>query len=499
MSAHAHFARPERHDALDRLADRRLLRELAYSDGHWTASDAAQSFEVTDPASGATLAFVASLDAAQTGKAIDAATRAFPAWKALLPQERSGILRKWFDLIVATKNDLALIMTLEQGKPLRESLGEIDYAASFVEWYAEEAKRVNAESVTSHLAGAEMTVRREALGVVGVVTPWNFPAAMLTRKAAAALAAGCTIVAHPSSETPLSALALAELGERAGLPAGVFNIVTGDAATIVGRLCEDQRVRAMSFTGSTEIGRLIAKQCAPTMKRLVMELGGHAPLIVFSDADLDRAVTIAVDAKFATSGQDCLAANRIYVERSLYGRFCAAFAERIAALKVADGLTADADIGPLMHERAVKKVEEQVADAVARGARLLAGGKRRAPGSLFFEPTLLTDVPDDALIMQDETFGPVAAVTSFDDEDEAIARANATEYGLVAYVVTENGARQRRMANALDFGMVAVNRVKITGAPIPFGGVKQSGVGREGSRHGLEAFTDLKYVCLDLA
>ncbi|MET2828163.1 NAD-dependent succinate-semialdehyde dehydrogenase [Mesorhizobium shangrilense] len=495
----AHFARQNRHEALDGLADRRLLRELAYVDGHWTASEAAESFEVTDPATGATVAFVAALDAQQTTKAIDAAARAFPAWRSLLPQERSKILRKWFELIIAAKDDLALLMTLEQGKPLQESLGEIDYAASFVEWYAEEAKRLNAESVTSHLPNAEMMVRREPLGVVGVVTPWNFPSAMLTRKAAAALAAGCTIVAHPSSETPLSALALAELGERAGLPAGVFNIITGNASTIVGRMCEDPRVRAMSFTGSTEIGRLIAAQSAPTMKRLVMELGGHAPLIVFADADLDKAVGIAIDAKFATSGQDCLAANRIYVQRPIHERFCAAFARRIEALRTGSGLADDIDIGPLMHERAVAKVEEQVADAMSHGARCLIGGKRHPAGPLFYQPTLLADVTDEALIMREETFGPVAAVTPFDSEDEVVARANATEYGLVAYVVTENGARQQRLGRALDYGMVAINRVKITGAPIPFGGIKQSGIGREGSRHGLEAFTDLKYLCLDIS
>lgn len=495
----AHFARSHRHEALERLADRRLLRELAYIDGHWTASDAAKSFEVTDPATGTTVAFVAALDARQTTKAIDAAARAFPAWRSLLPQERSKILRKWFELIVAAKDDLALLMTLEQGKPLQESLGEIDYAASFVEWYAEEAKRLNAESVTSHLPNAEMMVRREPIGVVGVVTPWNFPSAMLTRKAAAALAAGCTIVAHPSSDTPLSALALAELGERAGLPAGVLNVITGKAATIVGRMCEDARVRAMSFTGSTEVGRLIAAQSAATMKRLVMELGGHAPLIVFADADLDKAVNIAIDAKFATSGQDCLAANRIYVHRPIYDRFCAAFARRVEMLRTGNGLADKSDIGPLMHERAVTKVEEQVADAIARGARCLTGGKRHPAGPLFYQPTLLVDVSDEALIMREETFGPVAAVTPFDSEDEVIARANATEYGLVAYVVTENGPRQQRMGRALDYGMVAINRVKITGAPIPFGGVKQSGIGREGSRHGLEAFTDLKYLCLDVA
>jgi aspartate-semialdehyde dehydrogenase len=344
-----------------------------------------------------------------------------------------------------------------------------------------------------------MIVRREPLGVAGLVTPWNFPSAMLTRKAAAALAAGCTVVAHPSSETPLSALALAELGERAGLPAGSLNVVTGDAAAIVGRMCEDRRVRVLSFTGSTEIGRLIASQCAPTVKRLVMELGGHAPLIIFADADIERAVSIGLDAKFATSGQDCLAANRIYVERPLYDAFCLAFAARVAALKVGNGLAPGIDIGPLMHERAVRKLEQQVQDAEARGAKLLTGGRRCGAAGLFFQPTLLAGVPEEATIMREETFGPVAAVAPFDGEAEVIARANDTEYGLVAYVVTTDGARQLRLARALEYGMVAINRVKITGAPIPFGGVKQSGVGREGSRHGIEAFTDLKYLCLDAA
>jgi len=493
------FQRRERHSGLDRIGDRRLFRELGYLGGGWTASAEGKSFEVTDPATGDSLAWVAALDATQTGKAIAAAAAAFPTWRALPPQARARILRDWHDRIMAAQQDLALLMTLEQGKPLQESLGEIAYAASFVEWYAEEAKRVNAEGVTSHLPNAETLVRREPLGVAGIVTPWNFPAAMLTRKAAAALAAGCTVVAHPSSETPLSALALAELGERAGLPAGVFNVITGLAETIVGKLCADPRVRVLSFTGSTEIGRLIAAQCAPTVKRLVMELGGHAPLLVFADADLDRAVKIAMDAKFATSGQDCLAANRIYVERPIYTDFCAAFATRIAALKVGSGLTPGIEIGPLMHERAVAKVEQQVRDAEARGAKLVTGGARLAANSLFFRPTLLADVPDDALIMREETFGPVAAVTPFDREDEVVARANDTEYGLVAYVVTNDGARQLRLGRALDYGMVAINRVKITGAPIPFGGVKQSGLGREGARHGLEAFTDLKYLCLDLA
>ncbi len=493
------FARTRFHDALARLADPHLKRDLAYVGGRWIAGRDGGCFEVTDPASSATLAWVAALDGEQTAEAISAAAAAFPAWRDMLPQQRATILRKWHGLMLEAREDLALLMTLEQGKPLCESRGEIDYAAGFVEWYAEEGKRLNAESVTSHLPGAEMIVRREALGVVGVVTPWNFPAAMITRKVAAALAAGCTVVAHPSSETPLSALALAELGERAGLPAGVFNVVTGDAATIVGRMNADARIRAMSFTGSTEIGKLIAGQCAPTMKRLVMELGGHAPLIVFADADIDKAADIAVNAKFATSGQDCLAANRIYVERPVLAAFTRAFQARIEALKVGAGLEADVDIGPLMHERAIAKVEEQVADAIARGARLLTGGRRHKAGALFYAPTLLTDVADDALIMREETFGPVAAVTAFDDEAEVVARANDTEYGLVAYVVTENGARQMRLARALEFGMVAINRVKITGGPIPFGGWKQSGLGREGARHGMEAFTELKYLCIDTA
>lgn len=493
------FARPACHDALAQMTDKHLLKPLAYVGGHWVANAANRTFEVRDPATSVPLAWVSELNADETTAAIDAATRAFPKWRSLLPQERAKILRRWYELILAAKDDLALIMTLEQGKSLSESRGEIDYAASFIEWYAEEGKRLNAENVTSHLPGAEMIVRREALGVAGIVTPWNFPSAMITRKAAAALAAGCTVVAHPSSQTPLSALALAELGERAGIPAGVFNVVTGDAATIVGRLCEDSRVRAVSFTGSTEIGKLIAGQCAPTLKRLVMELGGHAPLIVFDDADIAKAVDIAVNAKFATSGQDCLAANRIFVQRPILDAFNAAFRARIEALEIGNGLEPGTEIGPLMHDRAVEKVEEHVADAIKRGARCLTGGKRHEAGPLFFTPTLLVNVPEDALIMREETFGPVAAVTAFDTEAEVIDRANDTEYGLVVYIVTENGARQMRLGRALEYGMVAINRVKVTGGPIPFGGWKQSGIGREGSRHGIEAFTELKYLCIDTA
>ncbi|MBM6592602.1 NAD-dependent succinate-semialdehyde dehydrogenase [Microvirga pudoricolor] len=490
-------AKADTHPALRGLKDPRLLREMAYIDGHWTGAEADARFEIHDPASGLTVARVSRLGAREAGLAVEAAARALPGWKALLPHERATRLRAWHDLILEARADLALVMTLEQGKPLSEALGEISYAASFVEWYAEEAKRLNAESVTSHLPGAEMLVRREALGVAALLTPWNFPSAMLTRKAAAALAAGCTVVAHPSSYTPLSALALAELAERAGIPAGVFNIVTGDAEPIANRFCDDERVRVVSFTGSTEIGRKIAARCAGTVKRLVMELGGHAPLIVFEDAKLDKAVEIAMAAKFATSGQDCLAANRIYVHRSIYDRFCEAYGKRISGLKVGPGLDADTEIGPLMHAHAVSKAQSQIEDALARGARRVTGPAISA-GPLYLMPTLLADVSDDALVMREETFAPVAAVTPFDTEDEVVARANATEYGLVAYVVTENGARALRLGRSLEYGMVAVNRVKITGAPIPFGGVKQSGIGREGSRHGLEAFTDLKYLCLDI-
>lgn len=494
-----HRDRHSRHPELSRLKDLRLLRELAYIDGKWTAGRNGDVIDVHDPCSNRIIAWVARLDAEATDEAITAAQSAFPTWSTMLPQERAAYLKRWHEHVLAAKDDLALIMTLEQGKPIAEARGEIDYAASFIEWYAEEAKRLNVESVTSHLPGAEMIVQRAPLGVVGVVTPWNFPSAMLTRKAAAALAAGCTIVVHPSHYTPLSALALAELADRAGLPRGILNIVTGNAQEIVGRLCADARVRAMSFTGSTEIGRLIAAQCAPTMKRLVMELGGHAPLIVFADADLDKAVDIAIGAKFATSGQDCLAANRIYVERPIYDAFCKAFATRIESLRVGSGLLENVEIGPLMHERAIEKVDAQVRNALEHGARCLVGGRRHPAGRLFYSPTLLVDVPDCALIMREETFGPVAAVTPFENEAEAVARANDTEYGLVAYVVTRDGSRMLRLSRALDYGMVAVNRVKITGAPIPFGGVKQSGLGREGSRHGMEAFTEVKYVCLDTA
>jgi aspartate-semialdehyde dehydrogenase len=480
------------------LSDRDLFRQRAYVGGAWVAAGNDATIDVTDPATGARLGGIASLSADESRAAVDAAQAAFPAWSGLLPQQRSVILRRWFELIVAGKDDLALIMTLEQGKPLSESRGEIDYGASFVEFYAEEAKRPNIESVTSHLPDAEVEVWLEPVGVAALITPWNFPNAMLTRKAAAALAAGCTVVAHPSHETPYSALALAELAERAGFPPGVFNIVTGEPPTVVGPWMADRRVRAMSFTGSTEVGRLLYRQSADTIKRIVMELGGHAPFLMFADADMAQAVDEAIKAKFATSGQDCLGANRFLVERSVYAEFCQHLATRTAALRIGAGID-DPDIGPLMNENAVRKQEEHVADALAKGAKLLTGGKRMKQNAYFFEPTVLVDVPDDALIMREETFGPVAAVAPFDSETEALDRANDTEYGLVAYLHTNDARRIYRASRALQYGMVAVNRTKVTGAPIPFGGMKQSGLGREGARLGMEAFMDVKYVCRDWA
>ena len=483
---------------LAELADPRLARSFSYIGGKWTSSADGDSLTVTDPATGDWLGEVAALTAEESRAAVDAAQAAFPKWSGLLPQERSELLRKWFRLMQENREDLARIMTLEQGKPLSEARGEIDYAASFLEFYAEEAKRPNIEGVTSHLPDAEMELWREPVGVAALVTPWNFPSAMLTRKAGAALAAGCTIVAHPSHETPFSALALAELAERAGLPPGVFNVVTGRASIVVAPWTEEPRVRALSFTGSTEVGRLLYRNSAATVKRLVLELGGHAPFIVFADADMDEAVAEAIKAKFATSGQDCLAANRFYVQKPVYEEFCRRFAAATAGLSVGPGLS-DPDIGPLMNESAVAKQEEHVADALSAGATLLTGGTRHEAGPLFYRPTVLADVPDGALIMRQETFGPVAAITPFETEEEVIARANATEYGLVAYLHTRAPRRIYRCARALQYGMVAVNRTKVTGAPIPFGGYKQSGIGREGARLGMEAFTEVKYVCRDWA
>ena len=480
-------------DGPSSLACQGLFRDKAFIDGAWR-DDTSCRIEVVNPADGSVLGSVPRLSDQDATEAVDAAERAFMPWAALLPHQRSAYLRRWFELIRDNKEDLAVLMTLEQGKPLSEAKGEIDYAASFVEFYAEEAKRPNIEGITSHLEGAEVEVWREPSGIAALITPWNFPSAMLTRKAAAALAAGCTAVIHPSNQTPYSALALAELADRAGLPAGVLNIVTGRAGEVVTVWAEDPRVRVLSFTGSTEIGRLLYRYAASTVKRLVLELGGHAPYLVFADSNLDRAVDCAISAKFATSGQDCLGANRFFVETPVYDDFCRQFAERSQALSIGPGLD-DAEIGPLINQAAVAKQAEHVEDAVAKGARLLTGGSVHHAGPLYFEPTVLADVPADALIMHEETFGPVAAIAPFDDEADVLHRANDTEYGLIAYLHTTDPDRIYRLSRALQYGMVAVNRTKVTGAPIPFGGIKQSGLGREGARLGMEAYMDVKYVC----
>ncbi|WP_310620686.1 NAD-dependent succinate-semialdehyde dehydrogenase [Flexibacterium corallicola] len=480
------------------IIDKALVRSFSYIDGKWCAAKTGDTFAVNDPSNGANLGDVASLCAVESTGSVTAAYKAFPQWSSLLPQERAAILRRWFELQLAHKEDLARIMVLEQGKPLSEARGEIEYGATFVEFYAEEAKRPNIEGVTSHLADAEVELWREPIGVAALITPWNFPSAMLTRKAAAALAAGCTIVAHPSAETPYSALALAELAERAGFPAGVFNVVTGVAPEIFEPWTRDSRVRVLSFTGSTPVGKLLYRQSATTVKRLILELGGHAPVIVFKDANLENAVSESIKAKFATSGQDCLGANRIFVERPVYKDFCRRFTRAAKSLSIGCGLE-DPDIGPLMNEKAVQKQEEHVADAVAKGARIACGGARHPLGPLFYEPTVLVDVSADATIMREESFGPVAAITPFDTEDEVIFRANDTEYGLVAYLHSQDPHKIYRVSRTLQFGMVAVNRTKVTGAPIPFGGTKQSGLGREGARLGMEEFTEIKYVCRDWA
>jgi succinate-semialdehyde dehydrogenase/glutarate-semialdehyde dehydrogenase len=481
------------------LKDQDLLRDRALIDGHWLEADSGARCSVTDPASGETIARVPDMGALETRRAIDAAERALPAWRARTAKDRAALLRRWYELILAHADDLAMLMTREQGKPLAEARGEVVYGASFVEWFAEEGKRAYGEVVPTYAADRRVLVLKQPIGVVGAITPWNFPIAMITRKVAPALAAGCTVVAKPAEATPLSALALAVLAERAGLPAGVLNLITADAvrAPEVGQaLCGDARVRKISFTGSTEVGRILLRQSAGTVKKLSLELGGNAPFIVFDDADLDAAVEGAVASKYRNAGQTCVCANRIYVQDSVYDEFARRLAERVADFKVGAGTEPGVLIGPLIEPAALAKVEEHVADALAQGARVLVGGVRHPRGGLFYSPTVLADVTQAMKVASEETFGPVAPLFRFRTEEEAVAMANATEFGLAAYFYARDVGRIFRVAEALESGMVCVNSGMLSTEVAPFGGVKQSGLGREGARQGLDEYLELKYLCL---
>ncbi|MFC0266748.1 NAD-dependent succinate-semialdehyde dehydrogenase [Kushneria aurantia] len=477
------------------LNDPRLFRQLAYIDGRWTAGNSNRDEAVLDPANGETLGHCALLDAEQITESVTAAEGAFDAWRALTVDERGARLKAWYRLLHEHKEDLARIMTLEQGKPLHDARGEIDYGASFIEWFAEEARRAYGMTIPSHIPDAMLGTVKEPVGVSVMFTPWNFPLAMITRKAGAALAAGCPVIVKPANETPFSALALAELAERAGIPAGVFNVVTGDPATVSEILCGDNRVRSVSFTGSTRVGKLLIRQSAGSVKRMSLELGGNAPFIVCEDVDVDWAAREAVAAKFQTAGQDCLAANRILVHRRIYERFVERFTAHMKALKVGSGMM-EVDIGPLIHTRAVGMARELVEDATSQGARLIHGDQSMAPGANFFMPTLLADITPGMKVFREENFSPVAGIGVFDSDEEVVELANDTEYGLAAYIYSDDVRRIWKMMRGLDYGMVSVNTLKMTGAPIPFGGIKQSGLGREGGAQGLEEYLDTKYFCL---
>jgi succinate-semialdehyde dehydrogenase/glutarate-semialdehyde dehydrogenase len=476
-----------------RLNDPALLKSQMLLGGVFRG---AGEVAIRNPATGAVLAQVPNGGAAEATEAVEIAARAQKGWAALTAKQRGAVLRKWFDLILAAREDLATIMTSEQGKPLAEARGEIDYAASFIEFYAEEAKRIYGETIPSPWPDARILTLRQPIGVMAAITPWNFPAAMITRKCAPALAAGCACVIKPAPETPLTALALGELAIRAGLPAGVLNIVTGDAAAIGKVFCEHLAVRFVGFTGSTAVGKLLMSQAASGVKKVGLELGGNAPFIVFDDADLDAAAAGALAAKYRNMGQTCVCANRIYVQDGIYDSFAAKLAELVAKLKVGDGLAEGVQQGPLITPRAVEKVEAHIADALAKGARVLVGGKRHELGGTFFQPTVLADVTSEMVVAREETFGPVAPLFRFKDEAEVIAQANATQYGLAAYFYARDLGRVFRVAEALEYGMVAVNSGILSTEVAPFGGVKESGIGREGSRHGIEEFTEIKYVLL---
>jgi len=480
-----------------KLSDSHLLKSDAFIDGAWSAADNGSRFAVRNPANGEVLAEVADVGEGETRRAIEAAARAFPAWKKKTAKERAAIMRKWFDLVMANHEDLARLMTAEQGKPLAETRGEVTFGASFIEWFAEEGKRVYGDVIPTNQQGRRIIVLKEPIGVVGAITPWNFPNAMITRKCAPALAAGCTVVVKPAEDTPLSALALAELALRAGIPAGVFNVVpTSQPAKVGGELTQNPVVRKFSFTGSTEIGKLLMRRCASTVKKVSLELGGNAPFIVFDDADLDAAVEGAMASKYRNMGQTCVCANRILVQDKVYEAFAEKFAARVAAMKVGDGMEDGVVQGPLINMDSVEKVERLVEDAVKKGARVVVGGKRHALGHTFFQPTVLRDVTPAVVMAREEIFGPVAALYRFQTEEEAIRLANDTEYGLAAYFYARDLGRVFRVAEALEYGILGINEGIISTELAPFGGVKESGIGREGSKYGIEDYLEIKYLAL---
>ena len=476
--------------------DPKLLRSACLIGGEWVQADSKKTIDVENPATGIVIGSVPNMGTAETRRAIELANAALPAWRSKTAKERSIVLRKWFELIIANQEDLASIMTSEQGKPVAESRGEIAYAASFIEWFSEEGRRVYGDVIPAHGADKRILVLKQPIGVCAAITPWNFPAAMITRKAGAALAAGCTMVLKPASQTPLSALALCELGKRAGIPGGVLSCVTGSAAEIGGEMTSNPIVKKVTFTGSTEIGKVLLAQCATTVKRTSMELGGNAPFIVFDDADIESAVKGAMLSKYRNAGQTCVCVNRILVQDNIYDAFVSRFSEAVGSLKVGDGFEAGVTIGPLINMAAVKKVEEHISDGVSRGARIVAGGKRHAMGRSFYEPTVLADATPEMLIFREETFGPVAPIFRFKTEEEAIRLANDTEFGLAAYFYGRDIGRVWRVAEALEYGMIGINEGLISTEIAPFGGMKESGNGREGSKYGIEDYLEIKYLCM---
>jgi len=478
------------------LKDAQLFRQQAFINGEWLDADNGQTINVTNPATGEVIGTVPKMGTAETRRAIEAADKALPAWRALTAKERSNKLRRWFELMIENQDDLARLMTTEQGKPLAEAKGEIAYAASFIEWFAEEAKRVYGDTIPGHQPDKRLIVIKQPIGVTAAITPWNFPAAMITRKAGPALAAGCTMVLKPASQTPYSALALVELATRAGIPAGVLSVVTGSAGEVGGELTGNSLVRKLSFTGSTEIGRQLMQECAKDIKKVSLELGGNAPFIVFDDADLDKAVEGAIISKYRNNGQTCVCANRIYVQDGVYDAFAEKLKAAVAKLKIGNGLEDGTTTGPLIDGKAVAKVQEHIEDAVSKGAKVLSGGKL-IEGN-FFEPTILVDVPKSAAVAKEETFGPLAPLFRFKDEAEVIAMSNDTEFGLASYFYARDMSRVFRVAEALEYGMVGINTGLISNEVAPFGGIKASGLGREGSKYGIEDYLEIKYLCISV-